>query len=256
MTQNAVVADTTTAATTTSFVWNVHEHSWKIRYEQLFDFHQTFGHCRVPNNDVQYPGLGIWVRNQRREYRKLVPVLQQQQQQQQPISFESEHPNLEQPLAAKIVTTTKSSSSNSSSTLTPERLQLLQQLNFEWYKSHNTAWEQQYQRLVSFYQMYHHTNVPQNYDDDNNYATTNSSNKEPSLGKWCMNQRTAYKNQKRLLNSSSNNNSTNSNVNVSLSSTVPTTTTTTSPIGSSNALTPERIQSLEAIPGSMHCYYL
>ena len=201
-----------------AFVWNVNEHSWNVRYEQLVDFHRTHDHCRVPNNDVQYPGLGIWVRNQRREYRKL------QQQQQEPHGTAQNESEM-------------SSRSNAKSTLTPERLQLLQRLNFEWYKSHTTAWEDQYYQLLEFYHQYNHSNVPQNY-----ITNTNNVN-DVSLGKWCMNQRTAYKNQKRNTNNGSPNNITNSNS--SSSSTVTTSTTTTTI--SCNALTSERIQLLEAV---------
>lgn len=110
--------------------------SWSRRYAQLQAFHAQYGHCRVPNNDGQYPGLGIWVRNQRREYQRRL---------------------------------------DGSSTLSPERLQALQRLDFCWYQSHSTAWQQQYQQLRAFYDVHGHSNVPQTWS---------------SLGRWCMNQRT------------------------------------------------------------------
>jgi hypothetical protein len=164
--------------------------------------------------------LGIWVRNQRREYRKLEQQqhLQQQQHQLPPSDLE---PNEQETLLDP-------SRSKPKSTLTPERLKLLQQLNFEWYKSHTTAWEEQYSRLKQFYELYNHTNVPQNYGCSSGSHT--KKNEPPSLGKWCMNQRTAYKNLKRYNNSPM------------------TTTASTSPtVVTYNALTPERIQLLEAL---------
>jgi Helicase associated domain len=114
--------------------------SWSRRYEQLEAFHRQYGHCRVPNNDGQYPGLGIWVRNQRREYQRLL----------------------------------QEDTGQKKSTLSPERLQALQRLDFCWYQSHSAVWQQQYDSLRAFYKQHGHSNVPQ----------------QSSLGRWCMNQRT------------------------------------------------------------------
>jgi Helicase associated domain len=200
-----------------SFIWNVNEHSWNVRYEQLRLFHQTHGHCRVPNNDVQYPGLGIWVRNQRREYRKLLLSQQQQQQQQEEQEEQECETEVKEDEQLGSLRMSTGQMKPTKSTLTPERLQQLQQLNFEWYKSHASTWENQYQRLLQFYHLNNHTNVPQNY------CGMSRNNDTASLGKWCMNQRTAYKNQKRWSNSTNASN------------------------GNSNALTPERIQLLESI---------
>jgi Helicase associated domain len=121
--------------------------SWSRRYQQLEAFHQQYGHCRVPNNDVQYPGLGIWVRNQRREYQRLL--------------HEDD-------------TCDTRNKAKKKSTLSPERLQALQRLDFCWYQSHSTVWQKQYQQLRDFCAEHGHSNVPQ----------------QSALGRWCMNQRT------------------------------------------------------------------
>jgi hypothetical protein len=46
------------------FCWNAHEDIWKMRYEQLCDYQNQHGHCRVVDGK-----LAVWVRNQHREYR-------------------------------------------------------------------------------------------------------------------------------------------------------------------------------------------
>ena len=122
------------------FPWDLQQATWHWRYQQLCDFANTHGHCRVP---ADVPRLGIWVRNQRREYLRL----------------ERGEP----------------------STMTTERLQLLERVGFEWYRSRKEAWESRYMELKEFWKQQGHTDVPQDYAD--NF----------SLGQWCMNQRIAYK---------------------------------------------------------------
>jgi len=46
------------------FPWEVQSWQWNGRYQQLVAFQQRHGHVRVPANCAEYPGLGIWVRNQ------------------------------------------------------------------------------------------------------------------------------------------------------------------------------------------------
>ena len=123
------------------FPWDLQKTKWDQRYRDLQAFQKRVGHCRVPANFVG--GLGIWVRNQRREYQRL--------QRGEP------------------------------STLYPERLQALQALGFEWYKSREEMWDKRYQELVVFLKEHGHSNVPEDYADN------------VSLGQWCMNQRTAYR---------------------------------------------------------------
>jgi len=114
------------------FVWDVQSVQWNNRYQQLKDFWTEHGHCRVPATYSKAPGLGVWVRNQRREYRKLLDA-------------------------------SSSSSETTASTLTPERLVALEALNFTWCKSQETSWETRYRELQVFYQTYGHANVPESY---------------------------------------------------------------------------------------------
>lgn len=50
------------------FVWNVHDHKWNLRLEELKDFAEFNGHTRVPK---KYP-LSPWIRNQRRVYQLMM----------------------------------------------------------------------------------------------------------------------------------------------------------------------------------------
>jgi hypothetical protein len=156
------------------FCWDVQSATWDLRLAQLRQFQAVNKHCRVPNNSLAYPGLGVWVRNQRREHRK------------------------------SLLGWTNSSSSSSpqqhasrSSTLTPERLEALEELNFEWYKSHAVAWQNSYEQLRAFYEQYGHSNIPQPQHGRSSPPIATTENGTPglpvTLGHWCMNQRTEYK---------------------------------------------------------------
>lgn len=110
------------ALTELEFPWDVQALLWERRYEELCAFHAVNGHCKVPPS---VPHLGVWVRNQRREYRRL---------------------ELDQ-----------------DSTLTQQRLDRLYALGFEWCTSHSTKWESRYQELETFYREHGHSNVPEDY---------------------------------------------------------------------------------------------
>ena len=67
------------------------------------------------------------------------------------------------------------------STLTTERREALEAIGFEWYKSRPVAWEKRYEELKAYSSVHGNSDVPEDYDL--NF----------SLGQWCMNQRTAYR---------------------------------------------------------------
>ena len=127
------------------FVWDVQEALWDRKYRELEQFVDKHGHCFVPLRHHQE--LGVWVRNQRREYRKL-------------------------------------ERGESSTLLQHCRLQKLQALSFAFSRSHAKSWEVQYQALVDYVQLHGHADVPE-HSDEPPYVS--------SLGRWCMNQRTAYR---------------------------------------------------------------
>merc|ERR1711935_841957 len=53
------------------FDWVVVKHTvWEMRLEELQEFHQTYGHCRVPSKYPQNESLGNWVKKMRTEFKK------------------------------------------------------------------------------------------------------------------------------------------------------------------------------------------
>jgi len=73
------------------------------------------------------------------------------------------------------------------SVLTQDRINLLEQLNFEWVTtqkhsvSHESRWNEMIEELSTYQEQYGHTEIPQEYD------------KNLKLGRWVMNQRTFYR---------------------------------------------------------------
>jgi hypothetical protein len=108
------------------FTWDRQSVMWDQKLKQLRDFHSLTGHCRVPANWAG--GLGVWVRNQRREYRRWL--------QGQP------------------------------TTLSEERRKALEALRFEWHKPHSEQWETRYQQLADFFRQHGHSNVPLQYAEN------------------------------------------------------------------------------------------
>ncbi|KAL7576565.1 hypothetical protein ACA910_018058 [Epithemia clementina (nom. ined.)] len=166
------------------FVWDVQAALWNRKYEQFQRFVQEYGHAAVPWNHPDQ--LGIWIRNQRREYRKL-----------------------QQGLNSTLLTTTTMTTRTMTAATTVaaqkeqiDRLTRLQALDFmASTKSRDASWHAQYQALKEFFQCHGHSNVPEEPSATPTIATNNEmdmdtfflSSNFSSLGHWCMNQRTAYR---------------------------------------------------------------
>jgi hypothetical protein len=65
------------------------------------------------------------------------------------------------------------------STLTEYQIEALEGVGFEWGKSHDIRWRERLQELEAFQQIYGHSDVPQEFDEN------------LKLANWVMNQRTA-----------------------------------------------------------------
>jgi len=121
---------------------------WKKMYKTLLDYHGKTGHCQVDLNSGYE--LEYFVRDQRRQYVRWRKAL--------------------------------------STTMTVDRIELLEEIDFAWTKSrpktkktHEERWNEMVDQLTTFREKYNHAEVPQEYEEN------------PQLGRWVMNQRTFYR---------------------------------------------------------------
>ena len=134
-----------------------HRDRWEARCKQLSQYKKLYGDCCVPQNYPEDPGLGLWVKVQRRSY-KLLRASKQ-------------------------------------SPLSEERLKRLDKMGFVWdgplnvryserWKdkkqppAHPESWNVRFQQLRLFWEQYGHCRVPQGY---------------PVLGLWVKSQRMGYR---------------------------------------------------------------
>ena len=115
-----------------------HLEQWGQRFQELIQFRMKNGHCLVPLEFPENPRLSHWVKRQRAQYR---------------LKHDGKH-----------------------STLTDERREMLEQMGFIW-DSHKASWEEKFQDLQIFKQMYGHCNVPTMYP------------RNPQLASWLKCQR-------------------------------------------------------------------
>mmetsp|Transcript_20655 Transcript_20655/g.38639 ORF Transcript_20655/g.38639 Transcript_20655/m.38639 type:complete len:310 (+) Transcript_20655:81-1010(+) len=123
--------------------FQIHSHQsekWYGRYLELCEFHRKHGHSVVPYNYKELPALAWWVKRQRNQYKR---------------KQEGQH-----------------------HTLTVERQQMLEALDFVW-DAHSVMWETKFRELIEFRETRGHTNVS-NYDD-------------PKLVVWTKCQRRQYR---------------------------------------------------------------
>jgi hypothetical protein len=125
------------------FEWKKRD-AWMEKYLLLKEFHQQHGHVRLRKNEAG--ALGKWVVNQRDLYRRY-------------------------------------QRGDSSSKMTPERIQLLEQVGMIWSlkemqaTKHDEKWNRHYQELVEYQKQHGHVHVPKS---------------QGSLGVWVVSQRRAY----------------------------------------------------------------
>jgi len=125
------------------FDWVVKNEAWRVRLQELRDFHQTHGHCRVPQKYAQNPSLGRWVCKMR-------------------------------------LSAFKKWENGQESSLTEERIATLNNLGFDWGVK-NEAWKLRLQELRDFHQTHGDCRVPQKYTQN------------PSLGHWVAKMRAEFK---------------------------------------------------------------
>ena len=108
------------------FEWETNAASyWKERFAQLREFKVRFGHCLVSTQYSANPKLGIWVSNQRSNYRL--------------------------------------SQEGKPSPMTAERIRELESIEFKWETSTTSAWNERFEQLRQFKVQFGHCRVPQGY---------------------------------------------------------------------------------------------
>jgi Helicase associated domain len=60
-------ADRIRALDALGFIWDVDQHDWDAKFDDLAEFYRTFGHTRLPNKDP-YKKLFLWARVQRTKF--------------------------------------------------------------------------------------------------------------------------------------------------------------------------------------------
>jgi hypothetical protein len=109
-----------------------HEEKWQMRYKELIHYKRIKGDCLVPHSYKSNPQLGRWVKRQRRQYKLL--------------------------------------RDGAKSTMTPERIQLLEDLGFVW-DSHEATFQERLEELVEYRQI-HGTAVIDGSDAQNKQLYT------------------------------------------------------------------------------------
>jgi hypothetical protein len=107
-----------------SFVWSTQrtqqqEQDWKARYEQLVEFKKIHGHCLVPHGYASDPSFAEWIHRQRTTY------------------------------ASIDNTTTTTTSTESSNLMVRERMDMLQQLGFN-FTVHSDKWTDHWNMLKAY----------------------------------------------------------------------------------------------------------
>ena len=68
--QSSMTAERIAKLNNLGFDWAVVSEAWETRLQELQEFHETHGHCRIPLKYPQNPSLGNWVMTMRKEFKK------------------------------------------------------------------------------------------------------------------------------------------------------------------------------------------
>jgi Helicase associated domain len=119
-----------------------HEEKWNTRLKELLQYRLEYGDCLVPHTFNPNPQLARWVKRQRRQYKLMLEGRQ--------------------------------------STMSQERLEILNEVNFVW-DSHEAAWQEKLNELNQYRKERGNCLVPSNYKMN------------PQLATWVKCQRRQYK---------------------------------------------------------------
>lgn len=120
--------------------------NWTERFEDLLRFRNENGHCLVPNYYPQNPVLAQWTKRQRYQYK---------------LKMEGKR-----------------------STITEERVQTLEEVEFVW-DSHKAVWEERLEELKQFQEEFKHCNVPSRYKRNHQLAIWVKRQRRQQKSKIC-----------------------------------------------------------------------
>lgn len=127
---------------------------WDAHFRDLVAYKEQYGHCNPP---TKVGKLGTWVKNQRAAYNKLYNM-------------------------AMGGGMALGDSKKTTAVITPDQIQLLSDLGFKWKVRNDpdTAWNNNFERLVAFAQ-------------ENGHCKVSPKEHDISLGRWVNEQRNQYK---------------------------------------------------------------
>jgi hypothetical protein len=139
------------------FCWNTREATWQLRWKELQDFSERFGHSNVPARWSENTALAAWVATQRQKYRA----------QQEDATTDTGTDN---------DTVTWATKKYYGKELTQRHIQFLESVDFCW-DPHRDHWWMMYEELKDFWQQHNHVKVPRGYAPN------------PKLPSWIVHQR-------------------------------------------------------------------
>jgi len=186
---------------------------WDERFQQLVEFKEQNGHCRVPKKYEANTQLGNWVDNQRTAYKKnkLLPeqikslegigfvwllkkleIVGWDERFKQLKEYKEQNGHCRVPKRYKANTQLGSWVRTQrhlckKNKLLPEQKDRLEGIGFEWELRKHLGWDERFQQLVEYKEQNGHCRVPQEYKVN------------PQLGVWVKDQRYLYKKKNKLL---------------------------------------------------------
>ncbi|WP_257616739.1 helicase associated domain-containing protein, partial [Chlamydia suis] len=185
------------------FVWDVLEEEWKKNFLELHRFREEHGHCNVPSVYPQNPSLGVWVCDQRENFKKgklaedriarleeigfVWDVLEEAWEENflelQRFREEYGHCKVptrypQNPQLASWVSHQRADFKEGK--LSEDKIARLEELGFVW-DVLKEVWEKNFLELQRFREEHGHCKVPQMYPQN------------PSLGSWVSIQRRCFK---------------------------------------------------------------
>ena len=170
------------------FDWDPRLTDWELGFKSLVAFSNENGHCNVPPKEDKYSGLRNWIFSQRENKDNLPPAFikrlesigfdwdpintQWEQNYTELTKFSKQNGHCLVPYdypQNKSLGLWVQYQRNNKRRLTPERLELLKKINFDWNRR-ASMWDQRYEELQLFKKEHGSCDVPTNYPKNKKLA--------------------------------------------------------------------------------------